>query len=361
MAITAADVKNLREMTGAGMMDCKKALTATDGDIEKAVQFLKEKGLATAQKKAGRIAAEGKVVATVSADAKTAVILEVNIETDFAANTDKFKEYIEALAAQILAGDYADLDAFLNADSAINPGSTVADTHKAKIAEIGENMTIRRFEKITTDGMIVPYIHAGGKIGVVVAAEGDTSDAAKEALANLAMQIAAMNPLYITRDEMSQEQLKQEESDTVLSALNDPFTLPKPILQGLFAKALDGVWGAEDCAAYEAEKNNKYLPNFISAEGKAQLAALAVADKETIEQNKIFAGLVAGRVAKRLKDICLLDQTYVKAEDGKQSVAAYIASVNKDLKLVKMVRFETGEGIEKKEENFAEEVAKQMQ
>ena len=233
----------------------------------------------------------------------------------------------------------------------------------AKIAKIGENMSVRRIEKATGE-VVVSYIH-GGRIGVIVAADGEATDAVKEALTNVAMQIAAMNPQYVSRDEISEEELVKMHDITLESALNDPFSLPKPILNGLLDKAAAGVWAEED-AAILAEKradkgfNFNYLPNFLSEDAKAKLAELAVADKAEISANKIFKGLVDGRVAKQLKDICLLDQTYVRAEDGKQTVGQYLGSVDKALKLAKVVRFEVGEGIEKKEENFAEEVAKQM-
>jgi elongation factor Ts len=182
----------------------------------------------------------------------------------------------------------------------------------------------------------------------------------KEALKNVAMQVAALNPQYVSREEISADELAKLREITVDSALNDPFTLPMPVLKGLIEKALAGVWTAEDVAIYEEKKDNmKYLPNFLSKEAKTSLAELALADKATISENKIFVGLVDGRVSKQLKEICLLDQTYVKAEDGKQTVAQYIKAVG-DLTLKKFIRYETGEGIEKKSENFADEVAKQM-
>ena len=174
-----------------------------------------------------------------------------------------------------------------------------------------------------------------------------------------------MNPQYVSRNDISADELAKIKEITLESALNDPFTLPKPILNALLDKAVDGVWDAEDVAILEEKRADKsfnfnYLPNFLSQEAKAKLADLAVADKENISANKIFLGLVEGRVSKQLKEICLLDQTYVRAEDGKQTVAKYLESVSKDLSIAKVVRFEVGEGIEKKEENFAEEVAKQM-
>ena len=243
-------------------------------------------------------------------------------------------------------------------------GSTVADVLTAKIAKIGENMSIRRIEKASGD-VVASYIHGGGRIGVIVVGSGEATDAVKEALTNIAMQVAAMNPQYVSRNDISADELAKIKEITLESALNDPFTLPKPILNELLDKAVNGVWDAEDVAILEEKRNDKsfnfnYLPNFLSQEAKAKLAELAVADKEAITANKIFHGLVDGRVSKQLKDICLLDQTYVRAEDGKQTVAKYLESVSKDLSLAKVVRFEVGEGIEKKEENFAEEVAAQL-
>ena len=368
MAITASMVKELREMTGAGMMDCKKALNETNGDMDAAVEYLKKNGQAKAEKKAGRIAAEGLVATVVSADAKSAAIVEVNSETDFVAKNDEFKSFVADVANQALATTAADLDAFLAEAWAADTAKTVKEALVEKVAVIGENLSIRRFEKVTVDnGCVVSYIHAGGKIGVLVeGVTSNTSDEVKEALKNVAMQVAALNPKYTSRDEISADELAKMREITVDSALNDTFTLPMPVLNGLIAKAVnDKVWSDEDIAMYEEKKDNmKYLPNFLSKEAKASLAELAIADRAAISENKIFNGLVDGRVSKQLKDICLLDQTYVKAEDGKQTVAAYIASVAKatgaDLTLKGFVRFETGEGIAKKEENFAEEVAKQM-
>ena len=354
MEITAAMVKKLREMTGAGVMAFKKALVETDGDYDKAVDVLREKGQATAVKKASRIAAEG--IAKVAADGNTAVVVEVNSETDFVAKNATFQEFVQAVADKALAsdavkaGDGEDVVGILGMQEELTE----------KIATIGEKLSIRRFEKVTGD-VVASYIHAGGKIGVLVAANGASDDAAKAALTNVAMQIAAMNPQYISRDDIAADELTKLRDITLESALNDPFTLPKPVLNPLIEKAVAGVWSAEDVAIYEEKKSNmQYLPNFLSENAKPQLAELAIADKENIAANKIFSGLVEGRVSKQLKEICLLDQVYVKAEDGKQSVAKYLESVNKDIKITTFVRFEVGEGIEKKEEDFAAEVAKQM-
>ena len=359
MAITASMVKELREMTGAGMMDCKKALVETDGNIEAAVDLLKEKGLAKAAKKAGRVAAMGLVKTAVAADGKAAAIVEVNSETDFVAKNEEFVGFVNDLANLALTSDAADMDAFM----ALAYGEgTVQSELTNKIATIGENMSIRRFEKVSGE-IVTGYIH-GGRIGALVAGNV-AGEAEKAALTNIAMQVAAMNPQYVSRDDISAEELQKMHDITLESALNDPFTLPKPILNALLDKACEGVWAAEDIEILEEKRADKgfnfnYLPNFLSDDAKAKLAGLAVADKENISANKIFTGLVQGRVQKQLKEICLVDQTYVRAEDGKQSVSQYLKSVNKDLALTKVVRFEVGEGIEKKEEDFAAEVAAQQ-
>ena len=307
-AVTAAMVKELREMTGAGMMDCKKALAATDGDMDKAVEVLREKGLAGAAKKAGRIAAEGIVVTDLSADEKLGVVVEVNAETDFVAKNEKFRTYAADVAAQALNTSAADMDAFMAEKWEKDPSLTVKEALSSQISIIGENMNIRRFEKVSAEnGFVASYIHAGGKIGVLVAVETDVvNDAVKEMAKNVAMQAAALKPLYTSRDEVDADYIAKEKE--ILTA---------------------------------AAKNEK--PD---------------------ASDKIIEGMVMGRVNKELKEICLLDQVYVKAEDGKQSVAKYVESVAKEnnakIKIVKFVRFETGEGMAKKEENFAEEVAKQM-
>ena len=365
MEITASMVKQLREMTGAGVMACKNALVETEGDFDKAAEVLRKKGEATAVKKAGRIAAEGTVLAVV--DGNKAAIVEVNSETDFVAKNDKFRTFVADIADQILASDATTVEALSEEKFVKDASKTVKEELVSQIAVIGENLTIRRFVKITSDGVVVPYIHAGGRIGVLAEATASTdSEEVKEALKNIAMQIAALNPKYTSRDEISADELAKMREITVDSALNDTFTLPVPILKGLLEKAVnDKVWSDEDIAIYEEKKDNmKYLPNFLSKEAKASLAELALADKAAIVENKIFGGLVDGRISKQLKEICLLDQTYVKAEDGKQTVAQYVAAVAKstgsDFSLKGFVRYETGEGIEKKEENFAEEVAKQM-
>ncbi|MCI7066569.1 MAG: translation elongation factor Ts [Butyrivibrio crossotus] len=355
MAITAAMVKELRELTGAGMMDCKKALGETDGDMDAAVEVLKKSGMAKVEKKASRIAAEG--ITRVASNGNTAVVVEVNSETDFVAKNTTFHEFVQEVADKALtasvdkAGDGEDVVSILGMQSQL----------QEKTLTIGEKLSIRRFEKVTAD-TVASYIHGGGRIGVLVAADGDSSDAAKEALTNIAMQVAAMNPQYISRDEISADELAKIKEITIDSALNEATTLPKPIMNELINKAInDKVWSDEDIAIFEEKKSNmNYVWNFVSKEAVAQLGQLALDDKENIVANKIFAGLVDGRISKQLKEICLLDQTYVKAEDGKQTVKAYLASVNPAIKITKIVRYEVGEGMEKKNEDFATEVAAQM-
>ena len=309
MAITAAMVKELREMSGAGMMDCKKALTNTDGDMDKAMEFLRENGLAKAAKKAGRIAAEGLVCTNVSADGKIASMVEVNSETDFVAKNDVFREFVEQVAAQAAETDAADIDAFMAEDWKAEAGMTVSEKLAGMIAKIGENMNIRRFVKLTADdGIIVSYIHAAGKIGVLVKAQTDSdSEDVKECLKNVAMQIAAMSPKYVSTADVSEEYKKHELEILVAQAKNDPKNSGKP--------------------------------------------------------DNIIEKMVTGRLNKELKEVCLLEQEYVKAEN-KENVGKYVESVAKacgcSLKVVDFVRYETGEGIEKKTEDFAAEVAAQM-
>lgn len=309
-AVTAKMVKDLREMTGAGMMDCKKALSATDGDMDKAVEFLREKGLAGAEKKAGRIAAEGIVDTAMAADEKKAVIVEVNSETDFVAKNAKFQAYVADVAAQALASSAVDMDSFMAEKWAKDTTLTVKEALSSQISIIGENMNIRRFEKVTEEnGFVASYIHAGGKIGVLVDVETDViNDAVKEMARNVAMQAAALKPTFTNRDEVSPEFIEHEKAILIAQIQNDP--------------------------------------------------------KEASKPEKVIQGMIQGRINKELKEFCLMDQVYVKAEDGKQSVSQYVASVakanNANITIKKFVRFETGEGMEKKEENFAEEVAKQM-
>lgn len=310
MAITAAMVKELREATGAGMMDCKKALSATDGNMEAAVEFLREKGLASAVKKAGRIAAEGIVATCLVNDDKKAVVVEVNAETDFVAKNEKFQTYVADVAAQAVKTTAADIDAFLAETWEKDTTMTVAEALASQISVIGENMKIRRFEQVEEEnGFIASYIHAGGKIGVLVDVETDViNDAVREMAKNVAMQAAALKPVYTTRDEVSEDYIAHEKEILLAQIMNDP--------------------------------------------------------KESQKPEKVIQGMINGRINKELKEICLMDQVYVKAEDGKQSVSQYVAEVakanNAKIAIKKFVRFETGEGLEKKNEDFAAEVAKQM-
>ena len=358
MAITAGMVKELREMTGAGMMDCKKALTETNGDMDAAVEVLRKSGAAKMEKKQSRIAAEG--IARVAVNGNVAVVAEVNSETDFVAKNETFQEFVQTVADTALASGLnggangEDIDALLATNG-------LSELLVEKTATIGEKLSVRRFAKVTGD-VVTSYIHGGGRIGVIIAANGATDDAAKEAITNIAMQVAAMNPQYISRNDISDEELAKLREITVDSALNDATTLPKPILNKLIDKAInEKLWSDDNINNFNEHKNNmNYVWNFLSDAAKAKLGELAMADKESIVAEKMFNGLVEGRVSKQLKEICLLDQTYVKAEDGKQSVAKYLESVSKDLTITEMVRFEVGEGMEKKQEDFAAEVAAQM-
>ena len=304
MAITASMVKELREMTGAGMMDCKKALNETNGDMDAAIEFLRKNGQAKAEKKAGRIAAEGIVKAVVKDD-KVAAIVEVNSETDFVAKNEEFQGFVDAVVNQVADSDAADMDAFMAEAWAADTTKTVKDALIEKVAGIGENLNIRRFEKIVTDGCVVDYIHGGGRIGVLIEAEADVvNDEIKKCLKNVAMQVAAMSPKYTSRAEVSQEYMDHE----------------KEIL-------------------------------------------LAAAKKENPEKpENIIEKMIIGRLNKELKEICLLDQAYV--QDSDLTVAKYVEKVakenNANVTVKRFVRFETGEGIEKKQEDFAAEVAAQM-
>ena len=309
-AITAATVKELREMTGAGMMDCKKALAETDGDMDKAVEYLREKGLAGSEKKAGRQTVEGLSLTCATEDGKKAAVVEVNIETDFAANTDKFKEYVNAVAKQALDSSATDMDSFLAEKWAKDPSMTVEDSRKQAVADISENIGIRRFERVEeTNGFVATYIHAGGKIGVIVDIETDViNDAVKEMGKNIAMQVAALSPKYTRSSEIEDSYIEHEKEILKAQIENDP--------------------------------------------------------KEAAKPDKVKEGMIMGRINKELKEICLVDQIYVKAEDGKQSVQKYVDEVakanNAKINIKGFVRFQTGEGMEKKEEDYAAEVAKQI-
>ncbi len=306
--ITATMVKELRELTGAGMMDCKKALGETDGDMEAAVEFLRKNGQAKAEKKAGRIAAEGLCKVALKDD-KVAAVVEVNSETDFVAKNEEFQTFVEAVAKQAVDSDAADMDAFMAEAWNVDTSKTVKDALVEKIAKIGENLNIRRFEKITAEnGCVVSYVHGGGRIGVIVEADTDVvNDAIKEAMTNLAMQVAALSPKYVSTEDVSEEYKAHEKEILMAQIANDPKMAGKP--------------------------------------------------------EKVIEGAVVGRLNKELKEVCLLEQAYVKAEDGKQTVAQYVAQVAKEnnakLSIKRFVRFETGEGIEKKVDDFAAEVAAQ--
>ena len=276
MAVTASMVKELREMTGAGMMDCKKALSATDGDFDKAIEFLREKGLATAEKKAGRIAAEGLVATTIKDGDKVAAIVEVNAETDFVAKNEVFQTFVKEVVEQAANTDAADIDAFKAEKWALDTSMTVDEKLAAMIAKIGENMKIRRFEKIVSeDGIVVSYIHAAGKIGVLVEAKTENNDErVKEALKNVAMQVAALNPKYVSTDDVPEEYKEHEKEILIAQAKNDPKNANKP--------------------------------------------------------ENIIEKMITGRLAKELKEICLLEQEYVKAEN-KETVAKYLEMVSKEV------------------------------
>lgn len=301
MAVTAALVKELRERTGAGMMDCKKALVETDGDIEKAIDYLREKGIMKAQKKAGRIAAEGLVRVAFGEGNKTASIVEVNSETDFVAKNEEFIEFVEDLAKEVLVKGNMPMEQFMA--EPFGEG-TVQETLTAKVAKIGENLGIRRFAKVEEDGVVyVGYTHGGGRIGVIV---GIKTDAAADEIAavgkDVAMQVASMNPKFVNEDGVDPEYLENEK---------------------------------------------KILTEQVLNEGKKP---------EMVER------IVAGKIKKELKEVCLLDQPFVK--DGDVSVQQYVANaakeIGKDMEVVSMIRYEVGEGIEKKEDDFAAEVAAQV-
>lgn len=302
MAITASLVKELRGMTGAGMMDCKKALTETDGNIENAVDLLREKGLAKAAKKTGRIAAEGVAALLISEDKKTGVVVEVNSETDFVAKNEEFVGYVNSVAELVLKNDFADLEALKAAD--LGNGKSVQDNLTEKIATIGENMSLRRFQKLSVDnGVVVGYTHGAGRIVAVTALEtAKVTPEVEELCKDISMQVAAMNPKYKTRDDVDQEYLAHEKEVLIAQAMN---------------------------------------------EGKPQ----AIVEK-----------MVVGRLNKELKEVVLMDQAFVK--DGDLTIAKLIAKIAKEvgteIKFKDTVRFEVGEGLEKKEEDFAAEVAAQV-
>ncbi len=362
MAFTAKDVQALREKTGVGMMDCKKALVETDGDMDKAVEILREKGLATAAKKAGRVAAEGTI--GVYTDSNVSALVELNCETDFVGNNPEFKALANRIAKTAVLARPADVDA-LKAATIADGTETVEEAIQELFLKIRENMKLRRFELV--EGTAVSYIHAGGSVGVLVCFDTDAADqdGFKEMGKNIAMQVAAMSPEYLSSADISEEELAKMKNITVESALNKPDTLPKPILVKVINKAIaDGLLSEADLAAYEAEKNNKFLFNFLSPEAVAAFASVAVAGKAEYAADPIFGKAIDGRINKQIKEICLLDQPFVRPDVFEGTVGAYIANVAKTLgasiKATVYVRFAKGEGIEKKADDFAAEVAGMM-
>ncbi len=302
MVITAKMVAELRERTGSGMMDCKKALTQTDGDIEKAIEVLREKGLAAAAKKAGRIAAEGLVATYVVEDNSVGAIVEFNCETDFVAQNKDFIEMSKNLAKQVALSNFSNLEELLNDKYIENNTVTVKEAITALIAKLGENLHLRRFNKlVATNGVVQGYIHGGGRIGVIVNVEGGTSEGIKEVAKELTLQIAATNPLFIRKEDVTTDSLDKEKEIYRQQAIN---------------------------------------------EGKPE---------------KIVEKMVEGRVQKYYKEICLIEQLWIRDQDF--TIRKFIENKSKELgteiKVNKFVRYEKGEGIEKKEENFAEEVMKQ--
>lgn len=297
MAITAKDVNELRKMTGVGMMDCKKALTETDGDVEKAIELLREKGLASQAKKADRVAAEGMVVAKVNADNTIGAVVEVNSETDFVANTDEFKAFVNVVADTIIEKNPADIEA-LKACTVAGGTATVEEALQELFLKIRENLQIRRFVRL--EGILVPYIHGGGKIGVMVKAEApEATEGVLTAAKDCALQVAAMNPPYLKREDVPADVLENEKKIILAQMAEDPKMASKP----------DQV-------------------------------------KEKIAE---------GKVGKYYSENCLLEQTFVK--DSSMNVQQYVDSIAKGAKIVEFVRYERGEGIEKRVDNFADEIA----
>ena len=366
MAFTAQDVKALREKTGVGMMECKKALVESDGDMDKAIDYLRERGLAAATKKASRIAAEGVVLAYTDEAKKLGVLVEVNSETDFVGKNEKFQAFVLDVAKTIVEKNPADVDDLVNVNL-IGTDRTVQENLQDLILSIGENMKIRRFARI--EGYTCSYIHGGGSIGVIVEFDTDDATFAKDEFKamgkNVAMQIAAMHPEYLGQDDISADELAKMKNIIIESSLNKPDTLPKPILTKVIAEAIDKkLWADADIAAYEEQKNNKFLFNFLSDDAVAKLAEIAVAHKDEYVEDKIFAGATDGRIKKQIKEICLLEQPFVRTDLFEGNVGGYVAKVAKDLgadiKIKNFTCFVKGEGIEKKEENFADEIAKMV-
>ena len=313
MAITAQMVKELREATGAGMLDCKKALQEADANMERAIDILREKGLSKAAKKADRIAAEGLVSLAVSEDNRKAAIVEVNSETDFVAKNEDFKALVKDINEMVLNNDHKDLESLLGVKHP--EGITLQEVINNNVAKIGEKLDFRRFDKITTDGQIAGYIHGGGKIGVLVELITDSTDDKIVLLGkDIAMQVAAMNPKYVSRDDVDQDYIAHEKEVLTQQALNEgkPANIVEKMVEGRLKKF------------------------------KAEIAV--------------------GRLEKELKQVCLLEQAFVKNGDltVKQLVQEFAKDLSTDIKIGRVVRYEVGEGIEKREENFADEVAKQL-
>ena len=442
MAFTAKDVQALREKTGVGMMDCKKALVEADGDVDKAMDILREKGLASATKKASRVAAEGlvaayndgkagalveincetdfvakgepfvkladKIVKTVVAakpadveallatkaidllrekglasaakkasrvaaegivaaynDANAGALVEINCETDFVAKGAPFVELSSKVAKTVLAAKPADVEALL-ATKAVDSDKTVEEEVQEVFLALRENMKVRRFALV--EGHVATYIHAGGSVGVIVAFDVDDATAAKpefDAMGkNVAMQIAAMSPEYLSKADISDEELAKMKSITIDSALNKPDSLPIPVLNSLIEEAInEKKWSEDDITIYQGldQKQRKNFVNFISDAAYATLVELALAHKAEIADNKIFVGLVQGRLSKQIKEVCLLEQAFVRSDLFEGDVNGYINSVAKalgaEIKATSFTRFAKGEGIEKKVDDFAAEIA----
>ena len=363
MAFTAKDVQALREKTGVGMMDCKKALVEADGDIDKAVDILREKGLASAAKKASRVAAEG-IVAAYN-DANAGALVEINCETDFVAKGEPFVNLAGKVVKTVVAAKPADVEALL-ATKAVGSDLTVEEEVQEVFLALRENMKVRRFALV--EGHVATYIHAGGSVGVIVSFDVDDETAAKaefDAMGkNVAMQIAAMSPEYLSKADISDEELAKMKSITIDSALNKPDSLPIPVLNSLIEEAInDKKWSEDDITIYQGldQKQRKNFVNFISDAAYATLVELALAHKAEIADNKIFVGLVQGRLSKQIKEVCLLEQAFVRSDLFEGDVNGYINSVAKalgaEIKATSFTRFAKGEGIEKKVDDFAAEIA----
>ena len=335
MAVTAAMVKELREMTGAGMMDCKKALAATDGDMDKAVEFLREKGLAGAEKKAGRIAAEGIVATALTEDEKKAVVVEVNAETDFVAKNAKFQAYVAQVAAQALTTTAADMDAFMEEKWAADESLTVKEALSSQISIIGENMNIRRFKQVVEEnGVVVSYIHAGGRIGVLVDVETSiVNDAVKEMGKNIAMQIAAMNPIAIDEAGVP-ESVKEKEIQVAIEK-----TKAEQVQKAVEA-ALKKAGINPSHVDSEAHMESNMDKGWITAEDVAkakEIIATVSAEKAANLPQQMIENIAKGRLGKFLKEVCLLNQEDIM--DAKKTVREVLAAADPELKVLDFKRF----------------------